>query len=73
MYYVYDKFGDGYTFVTETPPEEYKYFIGEYESKEDADTAASEYENYIQRQIDRSVENWFYDEYDEEYDEEEDY
>ena len=72
MYYVYDKFGDGYTFVTETLPEEYKYFIGEYSLKEDANTAALDYENYIQEQIDKAVENWFYDEEDFD-DDEEDY
>lgn len=70
MYYVYDKFGDGYTFVTETLPEEYKYFIGEYSSKAEADTAAPEYEDYIQEQIDKAVENWFYDEEDFDDDEE---
>lgn len=64
MYYIFDEFGDGYTTISEILPEEYETFIGEYSSKVEADTAASEYENYIQEQIDRSVENWFYDDYD---------
>lgn len=68
LYYVYDKFGDGYTFISKTLPDEYKVLIGEYETYEAAENAASDYEDYVQEQIDRSVENCFYDDY---YDDEE--
>lgn len=61
MLYVYDEFGDGYTSISETLPEEYETFIGEYSSKVEADIAASNYEDYIQNEIDKSLEKWYYD------------
>ena len=61
MSYVYDEFGDGYASISETLPEEYETFIGEYSSKVEADIAASNYEDYIQNEIDKTVENWYYD------------
>ena len=65
-YYVYDIYGDGYATISENLPEEYEYYIGEYSSKEEADKAASEYEDYIQNQIDKLEEDLSYDEvYDE--------
>ena len=66
MYYVYDEFGDGYTTISETlpDPEEYESFIGEYSSKVEADTAASEYEDYIQEEIDKTLIKYYYDDYD---------
>ena len=51
-YYVYDEFGDGCATLSENLAEEYEYYIGEYSSREEADKEASEYEDYIQRQID---------------------
>lgn len=68
MYYVFDVFGDGYATVSENLPEEYETFIGEYETEYEAVNEASEYEDYIQYEIDKSV-DWFYD--DEFYDDDE--
>ena len=66
MYYVFDIYGDGYATVSENLPEEYETFIGEYESEDEAVNEADKYEDFIQNEIDKSVENWFYDDYDEE-------
>ncbi len=68
-YYVYDEFGDGCATVSEELPQEYDTFIGEYSTEYDASMEAAEYEDYIQRQIDKLEEDLSYDVYDEEDDE----
>ena len=68
-YYVYDEFGDGCATVSEELPQEYDTFIGEYSTEYDASREAAEYEDYIQRQIDKLEEDLSYDVYDEEDDE----
>ena len=65
-YYVYDEFGDGCATVSEELPQEYDTFIGEYSTEYDASMEVAEYEDYIQRQIDKLEEDLSYDEvYDE--------
>lgn len=67
MYYVFDVYGDGYATISKNLPEEYETYIGEYSSKEEADKEAVEYENYIQNEIDKSCEEWFYEPDEEDY------
>lgn len=73
MYYVFDVYGDGYTTISKNLPEDndYKVIIGEYSSEKEALEEATRYEDYIQEQIDKSVENWYYDDYDDYDDEDE--
>ena len=61
-YYVYDIYGDGYATISENLPEEYEYYIGEYSSKEEAEEAAMEYEDEIQKEVDKASGNYYDDE-----------
>lgn len=61
MYYAYDIYGDGYATVSENLPEEYENFIGEYESEDEASKEAAKYEDFIQNEIDKASERWFYE------------